>query len=363
MDRRAFLTTATAGAAFAVAAPGAVAAAPLDGRAVRLPDQRLQLTWNAQREAASVFVSSDPDAPRLFMRELKSGVVGGRTELGLAIAPRPYFLIAGKSGRQTRVAERLLPLKGGRNFRDIGGYRTEDGRQVRWGRIYRSGVMAGLTPADMTYLSGLGVSVVCDLRSIQERQAEPTPFLKTEAAEVVAMDYDMASSMSGLYQARTRAEAVQAFADAYVGFLDMLTPQYTDMFSRLVRQQTPLAFNCSAGKDRTGMAAALILSILGVRRESVIADYALTQTYTPPSLYIRQATQGAAISGVNSAQAQAFARMPTEVLEVIMGSDPQVMRLALAAIDAKFGGPAALAKQRFGLTDSKIASLRQSYLI
>lgn len=361
MDRRAFLTSAVAGGALAVA-PAAFAAQQLEGGVIRLSEARLRLSWTARAQPTSIFVSSDPDAPQGFMRELKTRVSGGAAELSLAAAPRPYFLLETAGGGRTRVAERLLPLQGGRNFRDLGGYRATDGRQVKWGRIYRSGVMSGLTMADLTYLSELGVQVVCDLRSVQERGTEPNPMLKAEGPQVVAFDYDMGGSISQLMQATTRAQAVDTFAAAYVDFIDMLAPNYADMFARLVRREAPLAMNCSAGKDRTGMGSALVLSVLGVPRETVVADYALTQTFTPPANYARQIKSGAPMSGVNSQQAQAFSRMPPEVLNVIMGSDPQVMRQALAKVDRKFGGPVELAKGRFGLTDAKIARLRDAYL-
>lgn len=68
-------------------------------------------------------------------------------------------------------------------------------------------------------------------------------------------------------------------------------------------------------------------------------------------------------AGMTAQQTQAFARMPSEVLDVIMGSDPEVMRKALAEIDRKFGGPIVLAKSRFGLSDARIASMRRAYLI
>jgi protein-tyrosine phosphatase len=320
------------------------------------------LDWTTKDEPISIFVSSDPDAQRPLMRQLKSAVRGGKAELSLATAPRPYFLLSAPGGRQTYVAERLLPLQGGRNFRDIGGYRTADNRQVRWGRIYRSGVMKDLTIADMTYLSNLGIEVICDLRSIQERQKEPNPFVKSEAPQVVATDYEM-PSLSTFQHATNHAEAVEAFAAAYIEFTQFLTPQYTDMFARLVRRETPLAFNCSAGKDRTGVGAALILSVLGVPRETVIADYALTQVYTPPSFYMKQMKGAQGMAGMSREQTQAFANMPPEVLEVVMGSDPECMRRTLAEMDRQFGGPVELAKTRFGLTDAKIAHLRSTYLV
>lgn len=363
MDRRRFLAAAAANSALAFA-PSAFAAETLEGKATRVPGNGVQLEWNAKSARTAVYVSSDPDAPRRAMRQVKSGVTGGQIEVPADIAPRPYYLLAA-NGRETRVAERLLPLVGGRNFRDLGGYRAADGRQVRWGRIYRSGVMSGLTSGDMDYLSKLGVKVICDLRSPQERQSEPSPFLKATYPEVVAFDYDMSSSLGQLAQATTREQAVGVFAAAYVHFLEMLTPHYTAMFDRLADGKAPLALNCSAGKDRTGMGSALILSALGVPRETIVSDYALTQVYTPPSFYKKQMGDAgrAPGGGLTAEQAQAFSRMPPEVLDIIMGSDPDVMRKALAEVDRRYGGPVALAKTRFGLTDAGILSMRRAYLV
>lgn len=363
MDRRHFLAAAAANTALALA-PRAFGADALEGKATRVPGKGVQLEWNAKSARTAIYVSADPAAPRRAMRQVKAGVTGGQIELAADVAPRPYYLLAA-DGRETRVAERLLPLEGGRNFRDLGGYRTADGRQVRWGRIYRSGVMSGLTSGDMDYLSKLGVKVICDLHSPQERRDEPSPFLKAKYPEVVAFDYDMNASLDQLARAKTRAQAIDVFAAAYVQFLDMLTPHYTQLFARLSAGDAPLALNCSAGKDRTGMGSALILSVLGVPRETIVADYALTQVYTPPSLYKAQMAQAGRVSGggLTAEQAQAFARTPPEVLDIIMGSDPEVMRKALARVDQKFGGPVAMAKARFGLTDAKIAAMRGTYLV
>lgn len=358
MDRRHFLTAAGALAL----APAAAAAAPLDAKAERAGPDKVRLDWTGA-QAVSVLVSADPDAKKPAMRPLKT-VTGDTVAVDAPVSPRPYFLVTAADGRQTRVAERLLPLEGGRNFRDLGGWRAADGRQVKWGHIYRSGVMAGLTLADFGYLSALGITAICDLRSPQERASEPSPFLgKPGAPKVIATDYDMTASMASLMTMKTREDALQGFADAYVAFLDMLTPHYTDMFARLVADEGPLAFNCSAGKDRTGMASALILSVLGVPRATVLEDYGLTQVYTPPSYYAKMAQNGAANSSVSAQQMQALSKLPPDVLQVIMGSDPEVMRRALATIDAKFGGPAAVVKARFGMTDAKIAKMRAKYLV
>jgi len=355
MDRRSFLLTAGFAAA-ALAAPGAAsAAAPLEAAAERRPGGKVRLTWTGGA-AAQIFASSDPDAPRALMRPLTAGA-GGAADAAVATSPRPYFLVATKDAA-VRTAERILPLEGGRNFRDLGGYRTEDGRQVRWGRLYRSGVMAGLTASDLAYVNGLGIRFICDLRAPGERSREPHPFTGPDAPAMASFDYDMSRSMAGVLGARTRADAVAAFADAYVDMAQYLAPNYADMFERLLRRETPLTVNCSAGKDRTGVAAALILSVLGASRDTVVADYALSQTFVPPALYRDQIRKSAAVSR----ESAAFAAMPDEAMDVVMGSDPDVMRRALARFDAEFGGPIGLAKTRYGLDDAKIARLRTLYL-
>jgi protein-tyrosine phosphatase len=208
---------------------------------------------------------------------------------------------------------------------------------------------------------------VCDLRSADERRSEPAPFPTEGAMMVTAFDYDMAETMASigaLMRAKTRAEAVAAFSAGYVEMANFLAPHFTDMFAKLLAGQTPLAMNCSAGKDRTGMAAAMILSVLGVERESVIEDYALSETYVPPDKYIDEMRNaGSSSSGSMTPQmAQVFAQMPDPVLRVLMGTDADVMRLTLAELDSKAGGPIAFAKAKYGLTDASISQLRSMYL-
>jgi protein-tyrosine phosphatase len=358
MDRRQFLV---ATAAFA-SAP-AFARPALNGQAIRRGPRTVELDWTPHAGPATVRVSSDPDAAPGAMRLVDTRARAGHVEEPMPVAPRPYFLVSTSDAGQVRLAERLLPLEGGRNFRDLGGYRAAGGRQVRWGRLYRSGMMSGLTEADMTYLTGLGVRVICDLRSQEERTSRPNPFIARPgpgSPVVAATDYAM-FNFASLAKVTTRDEAIEAFAETYVDFSEALTPQYADMFDRLVRGDAPLAMNCSAGKDRTGVAAALILSVLGAPRATVVADYALTEAYSPPPAY-QTAGSGVAAMGIPQDKARAYAQMAPEVLQVMSGSDPAVMRRALAKIDARFGGPIPLAKARYGLTDAKIARLRELYL-
>jgi protein-tyrosine phosphatase len=175
------------------------------------------------------------------------------------------------------VAERTLPLSGGVNFRDVGGYGTVDGRAVRWGQVYRAGSLAELTDDDVAYLGRLGVRLSCDLRSAEEVDKRPdrlppgaTPLHRPIAAEVGRL-----RQMFTLFRLRHRIR--ELLQNAYTVMLD----QNGAIFAEIIRlaadpANRPLVVHCTAGKDRTGLAVALLLLSLGVPEETVIADYTLS---------------------------------------------------------------------------------------
>lgn len=364
MNRRTFVA-ALGGAAAASSVQDASAAPRLTATVSRVDAQRVKVTWSAPPNArVTILISTLRSASKPQMQTLQSRTIGTEAIVAAPASPRPYFIVSTGLGQDVRVAERLLPLQGGRNFRDLGGYLGAGGRPVKWGRIYRSGVMSSLTPADTAYLTGLGVSVVCDLRSAQERASEPSILLGDERIKTMSNDYELTSTMSRLGSATNRQQAVDAFADTYINFLTTLRPQFRDMFASLLERDTPLALNCTAGKDRTGVGSALILGVLGVDRQTIIADYALSQVYVPPSYYLNLARNAAAStqSGGTASQVSPFARMPPEVGAIILGSAPEVMQLALTRMDREMGGPIGAAKQLFGLTDPSITQLRRKYL-
>lgn len=248
---------------------------------------------------------------------------------------------------------RLLPLQGGQNFRDLGGYRTRDGRLVRWGVLFRSGTMNGLTPADFAYLGKLGIRTVCDFRSTEERNAAPVHWPGNVAPKVFADDYKM--DMGGLdFQAAGSWNAEKArarMAALYPHMLEQFNSQYRRMFQQLLAGNVPLAFNCSAGKDRTGIAAALILTALNVPRETVIQDYLASNLYFDP----KKAAVG------DDAALKAWKQMPPAVQQAFMGVDRSYIEAVFRTIDAYPGGPEAYLRKAFGLRRIDLLTLRQRY--
>jgi protein tyrosine/serine phosphatase len=178
------------------------------------------------------------------------------------------------SAMETR--DRLLPLVGAYNFRDLGGYPTEDGRMTRWGTLFRSDTLHELTGADLQVLRDVGLATVIDLRTATEVErsgrgilaGEPIRYLhasvlQEEGGESVAVAEPSSNQPGDRY-----LWYLEAGQKALIQALELMT----DLDSY------PIVFHCAAGKDRTGVLAALVLDIIGVRTDVIIEDYTLTGT-------------------------------------------------------------------------------------
>src|SRR3990170_8050887 len=188
-------------------------------------------------------------------------------------------LLPPAGGAGVRAAGRPLPLEGGSNFRDVGGYPAANVKHVRWGKIYRTGAMPKLTDSDYDYLAGLGIEVVCDLRSTEERQLSPTDAQAMGDARYVAVDYPASDIFRNLIPSSAAANSLSQsgrVTSLYREWPVSLAPQYKALFDGLLAGEAPLAFHCSAGQGRTGVATALVLTALGVPRDVIYADYHLS---------------------------------------------------------------------------------------
>ena len=245
---------------------------------------------------------------------------------------------------------RVLPLQGGRNFRDLGGYRTADGRHVKWGLLFRSGAMHGLTPADYATLQKLNIKVVCDFRSTGERAAKPSNWPEGTAPTILADDYPLLQSGAmpkGDMRSWNNEQARAAMAATYPAMLTSFAGQYRRMFAELLAGHAPLAFHCTAGKDRTGVAAALVLLALGVPRHTVIADYLLTNRTLATSQ----------ILGTGARR-----KLPAPARAALLAADQSYIEAALHALDQHPGGAMGYLQDEMGLSPADIARLRSLYL-
>jgi protein-tyrosine phosphatase len=176
-------------------------------------------------------------------------------------------------------------LEGCLNFRDLGGHASSDGRTVRFGCLFRSGELCSLTESDQAVLRGLGIKVVVDLRSAEEQALRPQAL--PEDILVVAQDRKAVGSTQTLEEqialSQIPVKDDQWVVDSYVGMLTRLAPDFRVVVQRAAEaRRAPLLFHCAAGKDRTGLAAAVLLGLLGVSSEIIQTEYELTTIQYAP---------------------------------------------------------------------------------
>ena len=174
----------------------------------------------------------------------------------------------------------VVPLEGGSNFRDFGGYRTAEGASVRRGLVFRSAHLGGLTDADRAALGKLGVRTIVDLRGVSEA-AETPHLIDGLACKVVGahIEPQLGEQLrAGLERGTLTPFSVMGLlTDHYRDYPRRCAPGFRTLFTTLSDgSHRPLVFHCTAGKDRTGFASALLLSLLGVPWDDVMEDYLRT---------------------------------------------------------------------------------------
>ncbi len=241
---------------------------------------------------------------------------------------------------------RVWPLQGASNFRDLGGYPGHEGRPVRWRQLFRSDHLAGLTEADKSLLAGLGLARAFDFRGQAERAAV-TYELPGVTQHSLAIEPTVVQRLQDLVnsgQVLTAARAAELMTELYRALVNDQSHRFAELFEQLLQADGPVVFHCTAGKDRTGFAAALILLALGVPRSVVEEDYLLTNRIFkhPP------AAQGL---------------LPAEVLAVLWRVQPGFLDAALHAVDRDHGGVERYLSQRLGLSAAARQRLAQRYLV
>ncbi len=328
-----------------------------DAMVMRSAPAALSVSWK-DAGPVDVYVSSKPDGAISDAKLVSPGDADGRFDYVEASNTRSYFILRDHAnGTSVRVAERLLPLERGSNFRDIGGYAAAGGKHVRWGMIYRSGATPVLSDADLQRIKALGLANMLDLRSDEERVLAPS---KIYGVPYSAVAYSMASinvNLSGV-------SGPQTMGSVYRNFPTLLAPQLRILFAKLVNSEQPIVYNCSAGQDRTGFATAMILTALGVPRETIFKDYNLSTGYRHPE---NEMPKIDVVAQANNPIALFFARNMQDPKNLtpkpLYGADgTPFLKFAFDEVEAKWGSVDAYLEKEVGLTPAKRARLRSLYL-
>jgi protein tyrosine/serine phosphatase len=221
--------------------------------------------------------------------------------------------------------ERLIDLEGCLNFRDLGGYPTEDGRRIVWRRIYRSDGLHRLTQRDVVRLrDDLGLTDLIDLRSSAELELDGRGPLEREPLafhHIPLFDGGRSSSFSP--EARQRMQEM-SLADRYLGLAETARQAIARVVVAVADARGGAVYHCAAGKDRTGVVSAILLSALGVGRDLIVADYALSQQNLDAIVERLQASD---------AYREMFEQLPPDTLH----AEPETMVSLLAGLADRYG--------------------------
>jgi protein-tyrosine phosphatase len=240
---------------------------------------------------------------------------------------------------------RHFNLAGASNFRDLGGYPAKDGRAVRWRRIFRSNHLGDVTDADIEVLRRLNLRHAFDFRGAEERLSA---MCRLEEIEVHSLPIEptVAATLRGIRDTGTplsSAAALDVMRDSYRGYVHNNTPRFRALFAHMLEDRAPLVIHCTAGKDRTGFACALILHALGVSDDVIAEDYLLTNRF-----YRRDPA--------------ASSDLPDEVRQAIASVEASFLAAGFEAVHAEYGNLENYFEDGLGLGPRERATLEASYL-
>jgi protein-tyrosine phosphatase len=278
----------------------------------------------------------------------------------IQFVPSAPLLIPAQLPPEQRAAHRLLNFEGIANFRDLGGYANEQGQQVKWGVLYRSGTFAHSSRADLQGLQQLQLATLIDFRSGGEKEEEPNQLPQPASFTVVEIPTldEGNKALVGEVMERVESGNFDGFdpdhfmLTANRQFATEFTPQFRQFIHTVLDAGgKPVAWHCSAGKDRTGFASAILLRVLGVPQETVMRDYMESKQHALEARK-NQLLLLRVFKGEEAA----------DKLAIMMGVEEAWLRAAFEEIDARWGSFDNYVSEGLQLTDRDIAKLRNQLL-
>jgi protein-tyrosine phosphatase len=253
-----------------------------------------------------------------------------------------------------------IEITGSRNLRDLGGYRTIDGREVKKGVLYRSDHLDKITKKDLEKVAALGVKTVYDLRGEEERERDPERLPEIVSVEVVSLPV-FYQGLDPYITARRivisgdveEGEFHHLMIEAYRAYVLDFRPQWSTLLKGLAEPGTlPALIHCTYGKDRTGVAVAIILRSVGVPQETVLEDYLLSNKFWESKTELYSCLANCA----------SCFRTPRSEVRALMEVRPEYLDAAFEAIDKKYGSFEGYLREGLEIDEATLEHLRSALL-
>lgn len=257
---------------------------------------------------------------------------------------------------KSEVKKRHIPFSGMKNFRDLGGYQTADGRTTRWGVLFRSDSLHKLSAGDVAKLSALSLDRVIDFRSALEKEQRPDQVpADIHYVEIPILDASTRvwhESRDDMVKDMRRFDPFKYMTETNIELATQFTPEFRRFVHEVLSSNgRPLLFHCAAGKDRTGFGSAILLRILGVPQETILQDYTLTDKYMLGgykwNLMLAQVLKG-----------KPFA----DGVRGFMRAHPAYLSAAFLALEEAHGSFEKYVHAGLGLTEADVEKLKHTYL-
>jgi protein-tyrosine phosphatase len=324
---------------------------------VRLAADTVEIRWNQNARGLdlSVFRGDSPES--IDTHSALAHVTGGGSVLltGLAKDRPHFFKLVSADGSGLMVGERRPFVEGCPNLRDLGGYEATDGRRVKWGLIFRSSNLARLTDKGLGQIRRLGIRTACDFRTESEALKQPNRFPGSEAVGYVRLPIQHGDFEPTIVFDRIRKGDYDWISEDFMlqGYIESVE-HYPEVWARLFElladpRNRPVLFHCTGGKDRTGVAAALVLLALGVPEETVVADYGLSDGYNAD---VRQKINDALQPlGVDISKVAPYFTAPESRI-----------RALLQHVDDRYGSAVDYLVKKAGVSEETLALLKDALL-
>ncbi|WP_459502332.1 tyrosine-protein phosphatase [Bacillus sp. C1] len=324
----------------------------------RTQDNMLHIAWKDEAEEVAIYWSTSSENIE-GNGEFLLKVSGESSCIIEDPSPkaRPYFRLVASNGQAVTVAERRLPLQGAFNFRDLGGYETRDGRKVKWGKLYRSEELAGLTEWDIAYLERAGLKLICDYRTDFEVTHKPNPSVTGARQVCLPVMQDIAKDLNMNEFFQVGDLSMLGKPGEYLVKMNKGFVEGNEAFVRFLQfaqdpENLPVVNHCTAGKDRTGFGSALLLLLLGVPEETVMRDYLLSNGFREKLNQKMMNFLGAKLQNEES----------KEILGAMFEARAEYLQAAIDEISRKFGSIEIYAEKGLGFTKEQVENMKELLL-